>query len=71
MEHIYIASVFISPATSQEEQTEGHVMSHVEAVVHLAAGSLVEEATQLQDLQVPSARHYHRHRQQDHRQAGL
>ncbi len=47
--------VGISPSSSQEEQTQSHVMSHVEAVVHLATGSLVEEATKLQDLQVAGA----------------
>lgn len=44
------AFVCLSPAPSQEEQTQCHVMSHVEAVVHLTTGSLVEETAELQDL---------------------
>lgn len=60
-----------SPSTSQEEQAQGHMVSHVEAVVHLPTGSLVEEATQLQDFEVARAWHDHGHGQQDHGQAGL
>lgn len=41
-------------------------MSHVETVVHLTTSSLVQEATELQNLQVPSARHHHGHGQQNH-----
>ena len=58
--------VCVSPAPSQEEQTQCHVMSHVEAVVHLATSSLVEKTTELQDLKVPGARHHHGHSQQNH-----
>lgn len=47
------------------------MMSHVEAVVHLASSPLVEEATELQDLQVARAGHHHGHGQQDHGQARL
>lgn len=46
-------------------------MSHVETVVHLTTSSLVQEATELQNLQVPSARHHHGHGQQNHRQTSL
>lgn len=53
----------VSPSSSQEEQAQCHVMSHVEAVVHFTASSVVEEATELQDLQVPGAGHHHRHSQ--------
>lgn len=60
------ACVGILPAPSQEQQAQCHVMGHMEAIVHLATGSLVEEATELQDLQVPSAGHHHGHRQQNH-----
>lgn len=41
-------------------------MSHVEAVIHLATGSLVEETAELQDLEVPGAGHHHGHSQQNH-----
>jgi len=63
--------VIASPASSQEEQTKCHVMSHVEAIIHLAASLLVEKTTELQDLQVPGTRHYHGHSQQNHRQSSL
>lgn len=42
--------VSVSPPPSKEEQAQSHVMSHVEAVVHLTTSSLVEEATELQHL---------------------
>lgn len=47
------------------------MVSHVEAVVHLASGALVKEATELQNLQVAGAGHHHGHGQQDHRQTRL
>lgn len=58
--------VGVSPAPSQEEQAQCHVMSHVKAVVHFTTCSLVEEAAELQDLQVAGARHHHGHGQQNH-----
>lgn len=42
----------VSPPSTQEEQAQRHVVSHVEAVDHLATGSLVQEATELEHLQV-------------------
>lgn len=47
------------------------MMSHVETVVHLASSPLVEEATELQNLQVAGAGHHHGHGQQDHGQTRL
>lgn len=59
------------PPSAQEEQAQGHVMSHVKAIVHLAKGALVEEAAQLQHFQVPWTGHDHGNRQEDHTQARL
>lgn len=47
------------------------MVGQVEAIVHLSARLHMQEAAELQHLQVPRASHHHGKRQQDNTQAGF
>lgn len=59
------------PSSSQKEKAQGHVVGQVETIVHLSTRLHVQEATELQHLQVPRASHHHGKRQEHHTQAGF
>lgn len=57
------------PSSSQEEKPQSHVVSQVEAVVHLSPRLLVHEAAKLEHFEVPRAGHDHGQGQQQDTQA--
>lgn len=57
------------PSSSQKEKSQSHVVSQMEAVVHLSAGLLVHETAKLKNFQVSRASHHHCKRQQQDAQA--
>lgn len=57
------------PSSSQKEKPQSHVVSQMEAVVHLSAGLLVHETAKLKNFQVSRASHHHCKRQQQDAQA--
>jgi len=69
--HIVSNIACLLPAPAQEQDAQGHVVGHVEAVVHLPPGALVEEAADLENPEVSGATHHHGQSQQHHGQARL